>query len=245
MIGRRCSKSALSDIKTLLWVTLPTPYYPPRFLMPSAAWTSFTNNLIDVTRTIESHAALNHAGKGRRGLGHLTRGGVLLLCAAWELYAECLLRESLAILVTRCETPASLPEPVQRTLGKKVKADKHELKALHLAGDGWRNVLRNYAGHETESLNSPNSSVVNPLYHAYLAIDQLSQHWSLGAGSVDTFVRVRGEVAHCGRESRYVKITELRAYLDAVRHTAMDTEGFVGDHLREITGGRRPWNRIV
>jgi hypothetical protein len=42
--------------------------------------------LTDVERIIVSHAQLNHKGLGRRGLGHITRSGILMLCAAWELY---------------------------------------------------------------------------------------------------------------------------------------------------------------
>lgn len=56
--------------------------------MASHAFGAFQYNLVDVERLIESHGALSGTGQGRRGLGHLTRAGVVLLCAAWELYLE-------------------------------------------------------------------------------------------------------------------------------------------------------------
>jgi len=50
--------------------------------MPSTSFLKFeTNMLTDVDRIISSHTQLNHDGRGRRGLGHITRSGVLMLCA--------------------------------------------------------------------------------------------------------------------------------------------------------------------
>jgi len=66
--------------------------------------------LDDVDRLIESHGQLNHDGMGRRGLGHITRSGVLMLCAAWELYLEEMLVESVRILIRRATSPNQLPQ---------------------------------------------------------------------------------------------------------------------------------------
>ena len=70
-----------------------------------------------------------------RGLGHITRSGVLMLCAAWELYLEELLIESARVIVDRAASPDDLPEKVQKEIAKTVRDSKHELKPLQLAGE--------------------------------------------------------------------------------------------------------------
>ena len=50
--------------------------------MSSNAYTNFEKKLKDVERLYDSHSQLNHDGKGRRGLGHITRSGIFMLCAA-------------------------------------------------------------------------------------------------------------------------------------------------------------------
>jgi RiboL-PSP-HEPN len=62
--------------------------------MPSRSLQIFYYNLLnDINQLIKIHDTLNK-GKGRKSLGHLTRSGVVLLCAAWEVYIEEVLVEA-------------------------------------------------------------------------------------------------------------------------------------------------------
>ena len=65
--------------------------------------------LTDVDRIIYSHRQLNHDGLGRRGLGHITRSGVLMLCAAWELYVEEVMLEGVTYFSDKIDNPKELP----------------------------------------------------------------------------------------------------------------------------------------
>jgi hypothetical protein len=95
--------------------------------MPSVALQKFERNLLkDVDRISQSHDQLNHDGLGRRGLGHITRSGVLMLCAAWELYLEELLVESVRLFIHRAISPDQLPQYVQKEIAKTVRESKHE-----------------------------------------------------------------------------------------------------------------------
>ena len=78
--------------------------------MLSSAFQKFERNMVvDVDRTIAAHANLNHDGRDRRGLGHITRGGVLNLCAAWELYLDEVILEGILFLIDRIESPTAFP----------------------------------------------------------------------------------------------------------------------------------------
>ena len=91
--------------------------------MPSQAYRKFLHNVHDVERLITSHNALspNGNGRGRRGLGHITRSGVVLLCAAWELYVEDLLIECSKYLSNNFFNPTELPLSVKKNLAKLIK----------------------------------------------------------------------------------------------------------------------------
>ena len=77
--------------------------------MPSIAYTEFKKNIIDVDNLIAAHTTLNTGSRGKKGLGHITRSGIVMLCATWELYIETLLCESLQILLHRKNNPRELP----------------------------------------------------------------------------------------------------------------------------------------
>jgi hypothetical protein len=214
--------------------------------MPSAALSKFENNLlVDVDRLIQSHGQLNHQGMGRRGLGHITRSGVLMLCAAWELHLEELLIESARIIVDRAASPADLPKKVQKEIAKAVRESKHELKPLDLAGEGWRDVYINHATVRVQGLNTPTSANVDTLFHLLVGFPGLSQNWSHGAGTIDNFVSVRGDIAHRGRAAQYVTIGNLVAYKNQIVRTVIDTDNALVDFLRANTQGRAPWRRRV
>ncbi|HHK74529.1 MAG TPA: hypothetical protein ENJ57_05120 [Rhizobiales bacterium] len=133
--------------------------------MPSAALTKFENKLlIDVDRIIASHAALGHDGRGKRGLGHITRSGVIVLCASWELYVEELAVEVASILSERANTPTDLPLEAQKYLSRHVREHKHNLKPLELAGAGWEQVYINCVRDVVGSLNTPKKGPIDQTY---------------------------------------------------------------------------------
>ncbi len=214
--------------------------------MPSAALSKFENYMLkDVRRLIESHTQLNHSGSGRRGLGHLTRSGVIMLCAAWEIYIEDLLEESAGYFSRRVDEPKGLPLAVQKELSKSVKESKHELKPLDLAGNGWMHVYNNHAIQSIQGLNTPKSTVIDPLFNRIVGIDELSSHWTLGAEILNNFVATRGEVAHKGSNAKYTTITNLKLYLEQIYRTAIDSDNAMSDFISDHSDGGRAWRRRI
>jgi hypothetical protein len=83
--------------------------------MASNAYGAFQYNLVDVDRLIESHGILSGTGQGRRGLGHVTRSAVIMLCASWELYLEHAVLEGLRFALQSTSSPDELPIPGNHT----------------------------------------------------------------------------------------------------------------------------------
>ncbi len=212
--------------------------------MPSSALQKFERNmLVDVDRIIESHGQLNHDGLGRRGLGHITRSGVLMLCAAWELYLEELLVESVRTLIRRADIPTQLPQHVQKEISKTVRESKHELKPLELAGDGWKTVYDNHTTQTIQGLNTPKSTNIDPLFKRFVGIENLSNSWSIGEEALNAFVTARGDIAHRGRDAGYITIINLHEYRAQILRCVIDTDNAMADFIQRKSIGGSPWRR--
>lgn len=213
--------------------------------MPSKARKQFREKLIpDVMALIEAHRKLNPTGHGRRKLGHVTRSGVLMLCASWETYIEDVLTEGVDFISQTLETPSNLPNRVKGKLSQTVKNSKHNFAVLELSGAGWKRVYHDACCHDCGALNTPKVHQVSELFLNWLGVEQneLKAAWRHDPSDLNDFVRLRGDIAHRGAGAPYVRITDLTKLKEMIDDFSVDTDRFLSDHIREIAG-KRPWNR--
>ncbi|WP_197030532.1 HEPN domain-containing protein, partial [Halomonas sp. BC04] len=178
------------------------------------------------------------------GLGHITRSGVLMLCAAWELYIEEVLLEGVDYFTHQLDSPKGLPKPVQKEIARSVKEAKHDLKPLELAGEGWKDLYRNHVTDCIKGLNTPKSTNLDPLFKKFIGVNEVSSWWSLGKKTINDFVTSRGDIAHKGRDAHYVTIIKLKEYRRQVKKTALDVDNELTEYLCQATPGvERPWRR--
>lgn len=200
--------------------------------------------LVDVDRLIESHQSLSHGTQGRHGLGHITRSGTFLLCAAWELYVEELAVEVASLFAERASAPDDLPNEVRKELSKHVKNHNHELKPLDLAGDGWRLVYLSHAKQLVSGLNTPKAEPINVLFKRLTGWNKPSDCWSCGSDYINSFVSVRGDIAHRGSDADYIRLNKLRDdYRIRIAETALEMDNGACNYVHEKSNGRRPWRR--
>lgn len=214
--------------------------------MPSKALSKFEGAMMkDVNRIIQTHADIQNGNPGNMGLGHLTRSGVLLLCAAWELYIEELLIESVTANIARSSTPNDLPPPVQKTIAQYVKASKHELKPLALAGDGWKTIYLEIAREVVVGLNTPKKHNIDQHYLSLVGVLDLSSAWTLGAAAVNSFVEARGDIAHRGSDAGNVHMNRLRdVFKPQITKCAIETDNWIASFIRNAFEPRSyPWHR--
>lgn len=214
--------------------------------MPSWALGKYGGAMMkDVDRIIKTHEGLLTGEKGKKALGHLTRAGVLLLCAAWELYIEEVLIEAAKACRDRADSPDDLPLDVQKSIAAYIKASKHQLKALQLAGDGWKTVYLDMVNESVAALNTPKHHNIDQLFHDFVGIPKLSDCWTLGTAAVDDFVTARGAVAHRGADSGYIKVKKLsETYKPHIDQTAVETDNAISTFIRNAFEPKSyPWNR--
>lgn len=216
--------------------------------MPSAARRRFKSKLLrDVEKLIETHGELNPAGRGRRNLGHITRSGVVMLCASWELYVETVIIEGLEFVIEGLDDPAGLPNKIKGKLAQAAKASKHEFGVLNLCSTGWKKVLLDAAKQDVLRLNTPKFGQVSELIGDWLGADPdaLLASWRLDREDLNSFVSLRGEIAHNGADARYVRRDELLRLVEEIDWYSVDTDNFLCDHVRSISlRRRRPWTKV-
>jgi len=98
---------------------------------------------------------------------------------------------------------------------------------------------------KTSGLNTPKHENLKPLFDKVLGIPDVGCAWVNGATLLDEFVKRRGEVAHRGRQAKYVRFAELKKAVSVVSGYVVETDNFLSDYLRPlVTPARRPWNRV-
>lgn len=214
--------------------------------MASGAFKEFEFNVMDAKRLLQAHTMLVQGNRGKKGLAHLTRSGVVMLCAAWERYQEAVLVQGVKYLASEITDPKNLPVTVARYLSSHVREAKHELMPMRLAGDGWRNIYIGLAENVTDSLNTPKSDNLKLIYSRFVGVPDVSVFWTAGAAVIDTFVSTRGDIAHNGRTSPYIKATVLKFHIDTIEQAVRDHDNYFCDALKATAAStHQPWRKTA
>lgn len=212
--------------------------------MPSSAYAEFLKNTTDVGRLIAAHTNANHPRPGKRALGHLTRGGLLLLCAAWERYVETVVEESAEFLTRRLPAVGSLPAEAGQRVGNHANDGRNAWTRNDLRTDAWKTMYLEIVRRRTENLNTPKYENIRGMCVDFLGVVDIATAWDRGTDDIDEFVTHRGDVAHRGSQSPYVRIGYLSEMRAVVSQYVRETDNFLSDHLRTlVVPVRRPWNR--
>jgi len=214
--------------------------------MPSDAFSEYKKNLKDVHRLVLLHRRLSGNGQGRRGLGHLTRGGLLLLCAAWERYTETVLPVGAQKLSSLLPNYNALPTIPRQKAIDYANSNNNSWSVTCLNGPSWGIIYAESMMGRINNLHTPKYLNLKPLYQDFLAVPDIGSAWSLGTSIIDDFVTLRGEVAHRGGQSRYIKFKRLVKYERDITRYVRETDNYLSDHIRALNPARsRPWNRIL
>ncbi|WP_171938748.1 HEPN domain-containing protein [Herbaspirillum rubrisubalbicans] len=214
--------------------------------MASTAFNEFEFNVMDAKRLLQAHGVLSNGNPGKKGLGHITRSGVVMLCAAWERYQEAVLVEGVKYLASEIPDPNNLPLKVRQYLSQHVREAKNVLTPMQLAGTGWQNLYIQLAEDATEALNTPKSENLKALYSRFVGVTDVSAYWTGGAAAIDSFVTTRGDIAHNGRTSPYIKASVLRGHIDTIERAVRDHDHRFCDTLKGNAGStRQPWRKTA
>ena len=215
--------------------------------MPSKARVMYRDKLLpDVAQLIDTHRQLNPTGRGRRKLGHITRSGVVMLCAAWELYIEEVICEAAEYFVQLANDHNALPNNMKKRLAEIARNHKHDHGPLLLCGNGWRELYCGETKQDLEVLNTPKYGNIDSLFRKWVDLQDFARDWSHTKDKLNEFVRTRGEIAHRGADSDYVSIAALKAYKNMISDLVKETDDRLAEHIRDNTAdGTFPWRRTA
>lgn len=211
--------------------------------MPSKSSENFKKKLLpDVTALIKTHGDVNPPGRGRRKLAHITRSGVIMLCAAWELYIENVALESVHFITKGALIPDYLPDLIRGKIAQKAKNDTHNFGALKLCGQGWKQVYIDGVKEDVSKLNTPKFGNIKDIFSKWFDHPDISQVWTNPTDDLNDFVSLRGEIAHRGASAGYVTIKELTDFSSLIQTFVNETDSGLSEHIEKIGfNKKKPW----
>lgn len=216
--------------------------------MPSKAYEALKSNLTDIHRLLEIHQATGGSGPGRKyGLEVLNKSAIVLITAIWEAYCEDIAAEGLKHLVDNLSKSDNLTKELKKQIAGELKANDNNLDVWKLADDGWKKILQDRFGQLSEKrnrkLNTPKHAQIDELFRHTLGISKISSSWtwkrvsaSQSRTKLDKFVELRGAIAHRGKSSDSVKLSQVREYLSLLEKITAKTGGRVNKHVKDMTG---------
>lgn len=209
--------------------------------MPSKAYSVFHKNILQVDKLLAAYTVVRTPTRGRKHLDHLTRSAIIFLCSSWEVYLEQISRETCAKILARTSYPNTLPRESKKALAKLVADSKNEIEAIEFASD-WKSYFSRLIDGYVSRLNTPKSEQVKSILHNYFGADNaeiVSKMPTLL--SIDSIVKMRGEIAHNIYVEEYVAPDVVQSHKETVIRLVKEIELFLWEYIPSITNGKRPW----
>lgn len=212
----------------------------------------FLDNIAEVEQLLSIHTMLGGPGPGRkRDVEVLNKSAIVLVVACWEVFVEDLASLALDYMITNAKDYKAFPKPVLDRVGSKNNGPN----AWALAGDGWRNALRdNYTEILAKTagvLNTPRATQVDDLFSKSIGLSNVSACWywkgrakGKAIVSLDELVTLRGGIAHRVKHSKSVRKRTVVAATHLVSYLAAKTSNAVRVHVHKSVG-KYPWDRVT
>ena len=219
--------------------------------MPSPI-VNLAESMKDTKRLMEIHADVGGSEQGRRyGLDVLNKSGVMFVAAAWEAFVEDIAVQAIDHILEKATDHTKVPLPIRKASAKGLEFDKNDLKVWDLAGDGWKNVVKNYRSEivrdEIATFNTPKPHNVNTLLKKLLDIDKVSATWSWQGMSKQSayeklkkFIETRGAIAHRGALNVSITKSYVEGHRKFINRISVRTSNAVRSKVKSQVG-TFPW----
>lgn len=202
--------------------------------MPTPAFDALEIALGDVDNLIAHHPKTANPARGRplSDEGPLLRSCIVLLYAAWEVYAE----DGVVWAVEEITAGGSaddLPEALRTFVGERAVGDP-----WRLAGENWREVCVDEVislarGDDTGSfgINTAGPRQIASLHQKILGENLLNKcRWGkkkteLVKKQLAEFVTIRGAIAHTGQPPGTPHLANVRSWHNFIRRLAQNLDG--------------------
>lgn len=201
-------------------------------------------NLSDAKRLLATGApAALEPGDKRKTAEVISRSAIVLTCASWEAFVEDLALEGLQKLYALRSSGTPLDEEACAAILRVERAIPELRGAAHVLDLLQRNQTRVLG-----QFNTPKSANVDSLFIRALNLEAVSSAWkwrgtrTLAARSqLDTFVSLRGDIAHRTKAANRVTRRDAAQFCALVERLSLCTANRLNDWMSSQSG-RRPWD---
>lgn len=214
--------------------------------MPSRARMAARDKMLpEVARLIASHGELRRGKSGPDPHNAILKSSILMLCAIWELYCETVLEEAVRKLLESKNDATELPEAIKKQLVQEVHNENvWKSEPLKLTGLGWREVHLNVVKSRCAAFNTPKPDQLDDLFKKMLGLKDISKNWSICRSEVETFVTLRGEIAHRGTDANNVTRDRATHWKSVISRTITETDNAIYDFLKKSENlNKAPWQK--
>lgn len=213
---------------------------------------TFIDNREEVKRLLNIHIKVAGTNRGRKTeVQVLHKSAIVLLTACWESYIETIITDSFDFLLVNAETPSVFPNSVLIKATKDIRNDKDERKVWLLAGDGWKNVLKDYKEiilkKEIDYFHVPRPENIDEIFSKTIGIEKISKKWtwkgqtnSETIKTLNKLINLRGEIAHKIIAGSNINKTDVVYYLNFINNLTVATSNAVNNYINERVG-IYPW----
>jgi len=214
--------------------------------------TNLTESMRDVKRLMQIHSDVGGTTQGRRyGLDVLNRSGVVFLAAAWEAFVEDVALQAINHILSVAKNPKAIPLSIRKGVARYVQDSKHDLKAWDLAGEGWKEVVREYKDdllrQDIATFNTPKPHNVDNLFKKLLGVEQISALWcwqgmskTSASAKLRKFIETRGAIAHRGELLQSITKDYVEDHRKFINRLCVKTSNVIRDHIKTQVGSY-PW----
>jgi len=212
----------------------------PRCSLVTITHANFEFAIADVREILRQYDSRtdHRSGRASRQSEVLKRAAVILSVTAWESFIEDSLRDRASAAINTAARPMDLQSLFNSVAHDWLERTPKPPGLADWTGDGWKTLLRNKLESDILTLNTPNSQHVRVLSKRYLGED-ITTRWrwegttpAQAARRLDSLMRLRGDVAHHGREAfkRAAAITRKQAVqaISLVERLVESTERALG-----------------
>jgi hypothetical protein len=203
-------------------------------------YVNFEFAMSDVTEILHQYDACtqHRSGKPSRRAEVLKRAAVILSITAWESFIEDTFRACAEATIEKAGCPSDVQSLFNSVAHHWLEKPPKPPELADWTGNGWKALLKRRLETDILALNTPSSVNIRTLSKRYLNAD-ITTRWrwagttpSRAAIRLDALIRLRGEVAHRGRDvfDRISPVDRKQVVqaISLVKHLAECTERALG-----------------
>lgn len=177
----------------------------------------------------------------------LYRSALVLMISHWEAYIEDICAEALSHIVEATANPDKLPKEIRKKIGKEIKNIDNDIEAWKLAGEGWKDYLKQreskFSEERNRSFNTPKPEQTNLFIENVIGLKNVTSSWKIegstekeSAERLKKLVELRGQIAHRGKLNHELTEDWLLEEVKFLKKVVSKTGGKINSHVKKSVG---------